>query len=55
MAYEIGQRTLPAYASAFSRKDFTLPQLFACLVLRKFHQADYRGITAILADNPTLC
>jgi len=43
------------YASRFSRKDFTQPQLFACLVLRRFHQTDYRGITAILEDNPTLC
>ena len=55
VAYEIGQRTLPDYASPFSRKDFTLPQLFACLVLRKFYRTDYRGIVAILADNPTLC
>ena len=55
VAYDIGQRTLPEYASPFSRKDFTLPQLFACLVLRKFHKTDYRGIIAILTDNPTLC
>jgi len=55
VAYKIGQRTLPDYASPFSRKDFTLSQLFACLVLRKFHKTDYRGIVAILTDNPTLC
>ena len=55
VAYEIGQRTLPDYASRYSRKDFTLPQLFVCLVLRKFHKTDYRGIAAILTDNPTLC
>ncbi len=55
MALEIGRRTLPNYASRFSRRDFTQPQLFACLVLRQFHKTDYRGIVAILADNPTLC
>jgi hypothetical protein len=55
VAYHIGQRTLPDYASRFSRKDFTQPQLFALLVLRQFHKTDYRGIVAIVADNPTLC
>ena len=55
VAHHIGQRTLPDYASRFSRRDFTQPQLFAILVLRQFHQTDYRGIVAILADNPTLC
>jgi len=55
VAYYLGQRTLPAYASRFSRRDFTQPQLFAILVLRQFHKTDYRGIVAILADNPTLC
>lgn len=54
VAYEVGRRTLPAYASRFSRRDFTQPQLFACLVLRQFHKTDYRGIVAILTDNPTL-
>jgi hypothetical protein len=55
VAYHIGRRSLPAYASRFSRKDFTQPQLFALLVLRQFHKTDYRGIVAIVADNPTLC
>ena len=55
MAYTIGRRSLPDYASRFSRKDFTQPQLFALLVLRQFHKTDYRGIVAIVADNPTLC
>lgn len=55
VAYEVGRRSLPVYASRFSRKDFTQPQLFACLVLRRFHKTDYRGIVAILGDNSTLC
>lgn len=37
-----------------SRKDFTLPQLFAILVLRQFFRTDYRGIVQLLADFPEL-
>lgn len=55
MAHHMGRRTLPAYASRFSRRDFTQPQLFTILVLRQFHKTDYRGMVAILADNATLC
>ena len=55
MALETGRRTLPKYGHRFSRQDFTLPQLFACLVLRKFFQTDYRGICEILNDCPALC
>jgi DDE family transposase len=29
VAYEVGRRSLPEYASRFSRKDFTQPQLLA--------------------------
>jgi len=54
VALSIGKATLPRYGHKFSRHDFTLPQLFTCLVLRKFFNADYRGIVAILADWPTL-
>ena len=49
-AMAVGQEALPVYASRFSRKDFTLPQLFAILVLRKFFRTDYRGIVALLAE-----
>jgi len=31
VAYELAKRCLPTYFCKFSRKDFTLPQLFACL------------------------
>jgi hypothetical protein len=40
-----GQDTLPKFTSKFSRKDFTLPQLFACLVLKEFEKKDYRGVS----------
>lgn len=54
MALDVGTRTLPPYSHRCSRKDFTQPQLFACLVLRQFFRTDYRGIVAILDDWPTL-
>jgi hypothetical protein len=54
-ALAVGQRTPPDYAHRFAPKTFTQPQLLACLVLMRFHQTDFRGIAAILQDNPTLC
>ena len=50
MAHHLAKSVLPAYASRFSRKDFTLPQLFACLVLREHQGKSYRGIEALLKD-----
>lgn len=55
VALQIGTEALPAYCHRFSPKVFTQPQLFACLVLKKFFKTDYRGITGILADTPNLC
>jgi len=46
----VAQTALPTYASRFSRKDFTLHQLFAILVLRKFWKTDYRGAVVQLAE-----
>ena len=54
-AYALGLETLPAYGSKFSRKDFTQPQLFACLVLREHQRKSYRGVVALLADCPHWC
>ncbi len=42
---------LPNYASRFSRHDYTLPQLYARLVLREMFGLTYRGVEALLADN----
>ena len=55
MAYAIAKDALPEYAHRFSPKKFTQHQLFACLVLKEFFKADYRGIVNILADCPNLC
>jgi hypothetical protein len=54
-AYAVAKNTLPDYCHQFSPKKFTQAQLFTCLVLKIFFKTDYRGITEILSDNPTLC
>lgn len=53
-ALAVGQGGLPPYGSARSRRDFTLPQLFAVLVLRQFFKTDYRGMVQLLEDFSTL-
>src|SRR6478752_950479 len=53
-AHAIGQRRLPAYSHRFSPRKFTLPQLFACLVLKEFLRLDYRKLAALLKDAPSL-
>ncbi len=51
-AYRLARRILPDYAGPFSRRDFTLPQLFACLVLREFYGLSYRRTQMLLGDSP---
>src|SRR5580698_8711713 len=51
-AHELAQRCLPKHSSKFSRKDYTLPQLFACLVIREHQKKSYRGAEALLRDCP---
>lgn len=53
LAWRVGKSCLPQYASKFSRKDFTLPQLFACLILRQFYNLSYRKTEALLRDSPS--
>lgn len=52
VAYRLARRTLPEHACKFSRHDFTLAQLFACLVVREFFGLSYRRTEALLADSP---
>ena len=52
VAYALGRRCLPDHTSRFSRRDFTLPQLFACLVVRELFGLSYRRAEALLADAP---
>src|SRR5438552_11198384 len=49
-AFLLASRFLPEHRSKFSRKDFTMPQLFACLVLREHQRKSYRGVEALLRD-----
>lgn len=51
VAYQAAQRVLPDYTTQFSRKDFTLPQLFACLVVREMLRLSYRKAEALLRDS----
>lgn len=51
-AYCMAGRCLPEHSSKFSRKDFTLPQLFACLAVKEMLKRSYRQAEALLADCP---
>ena len=53
-ALATARRALPLYSHACSPKKFTQHQLFACLALKNFLRTDYRGVTAQLADSPSL-
>ncbi len=51
-AHHLGRQFLPPYSSPFSCRDFTLPQLFACLVLREMLRLSYRKAEQFLRDSP---
>jgi len=53
-ALAVGEKVFPRYAHRYAPKVYTQPQLFTCLVLKSFFKTDYRGISAILADDPGL-
>jgi hypothetical protein len=55
IAHALGREALPKYFSKFSRRDFTLPQLFACLVLREHQRKSYRQTEALLRDSRPWC
>jgi hypothetical protein len=52
VAHHLARRLLPEHSCKFSRHDFTLAQLFACLVVREFFGVSYRRAEALLADSP---
>lgn len=54
VAHALGKRQLRTYSHRFSPKTFTQPQLFACLVLKEFMRLDYRKLSALLKDAPSL-
>jgi len=51
-AHRLARRVLPEHSTRFSRHDFTLAQLFACLTLRTFYGLSYRGAEQLLRDSP---
>lgn len=50
LALLVGREGLDPYSARRSRHDFTQPQLFAILVLRRFLRMDFRGICQALSD-----
>ena len=54
-AHTLGCRCLRKYSSKFSRHDYTLPQMFACLVVREQMRLSYRGAEALLSDGRAWC
>jgi len=52
MAHQLALTQLPNHSCKFSRHDFTLAQLFACLVVREFFGLSFRRTEALLADSP---
>jgi hypothetical protein len=55
VAFGLARGVLPKYSSKFSRHDFTLPQLFACLVVKEQQGKGYRDVEALLRDSPHWC
>lgn len=51
---KLGGKHLADYGATRSRHDFTQRQLMACLVLRAYCKATYRGILELLAITPSL-
>lgn len=51
-AYHLARRLLPNFSCKWSRHDFTLAQLFACLTLREFQNISYRRCQQLLEDSP---
>lgn len=51
-AHRLASQIWPTYAHPCSRHDFTLPQLFACLVVREMLRLSYRKAEALLRDSP---
>ena len=55
VAHHLSRGPIPERTSKFSRKDFTLRQLFACLVIREQMRLSYRDTEALLRDADHWC
>lgn len=54
LALRLAERVVSTYTHVNSRRDFTQPQLLACLILRGSLGLTYRGMARLLADAPGL-
>jgi len=55
VAHHLACASLSSYSCKFSRHDFTLPQLFACLAVKEQMKRSYRGAEALLRDSEHWC
>jgi IS5 family transposase len=52
LAYRLGQHAFRDHPNKFGRKGFTVPQLFACRVVREMLRLSYRKTEQLLRDTP---
>jgi hypothetical protein len=55
VAHALARSAIRAYRSKFSRRDFTQPQIFACLVVREQMDLSYRDTEVLLQDGRSWC
>jgi len=55
VAFELARGMLPRHSSKFSRHDFTLPQLFSCLIVKEHQRKSYREAEMLLRDSAQWC
>ena len=55
VAHHLASQALPKYTSRFSRHDFTLPQLLACLAVKELLRRSYRAAEVLLRDAKHWC
>src|SRR3954470_10413215 len=55
VAFELARGVLPASSGKYSRRAFTVPQLFACLVVKEQQRKSYRDAEALLRDARHWC
>jgi len=55
VAHHLARQSLSSYSCKFSRHDFTLPQLFACLAVKELLRRSYREAEALLRDSEHWC
>lgn len=55
VAHHLASQALPRYTCKFSRHDFTLPQLLACLAAKELLRRSYRAAEAVLRDAKHWC